>query len=272
MDDLLRDRVRLQVHDRRAVLTLARGSRGNALDREAAHALSEAAHRCAARSDLRVVTLRAEGAAFCVGGDLSAIARAEDVSSYVLDVASRIHEAMTVLEEHPAVLITVVHGVAAGGGMGLALWGDLVLAGRSARFRAGYTAAGLSPDCGVSVRLAQALGSAVALDVLLTNRELSASEAHRWGLVSRVVEDLELEAVAHQVAGDLAAGSAPSLVATRALLRSASTTPWPEQLAQEAATIARLAGSPDGREGVAAFVGKRLPSFASTGHESAGAP
>lgn len=263
MDGLLRDRVRVQVDDGQAVVTLARPTRGNALDLDAAEALREAARRCAGSPDLRVVTLRAEGSTFCVGGDLRAIAVADDVSSYVHRVAATIHEAMTVLRQAPAILVTAVQGSAAGGGMGLALWGDLVVAGRGARFVAGYTAAGLSPDCGVSVRLAEALGQARALDLLLTNRELSAAEAEQCGLVSRVVDDDALDAVTRRIAVGLAAGSAPSLVATRDLLRSAARNDWCDQLSDEAATISRLAAGPDGREGVAAFVAKRRPSFGS---------
>lgn len=258
---LIQERVALEVDGHSAVLTLARPERGNALDLTAARALREAAYRCRDRAGLRTVHLRSEGSAFCVGGDLSEFTDAADLAAHVHQVASTMHEAMGLLRDLPAILVTVVQGVAAGGGVGLALLGDVVLAGRRARFRAGYTAAGLSPDAGLSALLARAVGPARALDFLLTNRELSALEAAQWGLVSRVIDDDVLDAQAHRLLADLAAGAPESLVASRDLVRKAPSRGWAEQLEQEAATIARLAASPHGREGVAAFLDKRVPDF-----------
>lgn len=258
---LLQDRVALELDELTAVLTLARPERGNALDLAAARALREAAECCRARADLRVVHLRAQGSAFCVGGDLTEFSGAADLAGHVHEVASTVHEAMGLLRDLPAILLTEVQGVAAGGGVGLALLGDVVLAGLDARFRSRYTAAGLSPDAGLSALLASVVGPARALDFVLTNRELSAAEAERWGLVSRVLDGDELEDSARRLVDDLAASSPASLWATRELVRSAPGRSWVEQLEQEAASIARLAASPHGREGVAAFLGKRVPDF-----------
>lgn len=259
--ELLRDRVRLTLAGPVGTLTLAHPAGGNALDLAMATALHDAAARLASYDALRVVCLRAEGRAFCVGGDLREFAAAADPTAHVAQVAAAAHGALTTLRELPVPVVSVVHGVAAGGGIGLALVADLVLMARGASLRVAYTAAGLSPDCGVTLHLASALGPARALDLALTNRALTAEQAEMWGLVSRAVDDDALDAETDAVVQLLAGGAHEALVATRGLVRSAAGADWRAQLDAEAASIARLAGTPDGREGVAAFLDKRAPRF-----------
>jgi 2-(1,2-epoxy-1,2-dihydrophenyl)acetyl-CoA isomerase len=258
---LLRDRVRLELAGAVARVVLARPQTGNAVDLETASALQEAGERLQAAPGLRVVRIEAEGKAFCVGGDLRDFAGADDPGAHIAATADAAHRGLTALRELPVPLVGVVHGVAAGAGIGIALVADVVLAARSARFVVAYTAAGLSPDCGVSWHLARALGPARAADLLLTNRALSAEDAERWGLVSRVVDDADLARTADDVVARLASASTGALVEARRLARAAVTRDWSDHLADEAATIARLAGTPDGREGVRAFLDKRQPAF-----------
>jgi 2-(1,2-epoxy-1,2-dihydrophenyl)acetyl-CoA isomerase len=261
MSGLIRDRVRLEVGGPVARLTLANPDAGNALDLPMALALRDAVCRLADDPALRVVRLDAEGKAFCVGGDLREFGGVEDPCGHVASVAAAAHAALTGLRELTAPVVTVVQGVAAGGGLGLALVGDIVLVGSRVKLRVAYTAAGLSPDCGVSHHLARVLGPARALDLALSNRTLTAETAEAWGLVSRVVADDQLEGTAAALAQELAEGAGEALAATKRLLRDASGREWTEQLTAEAASIARLAGSADGREGVAAFLAKREPRF-----------
>lgn len=262
MCEVLHDRVRWATAGPIARLTLVRGDAGNALDLDMAEGLREAAHRVAAgREDLAAVLFEAEGRNFCVGGDLRAFATATDQGKYVQRLAESVHEALAVLVASPVPVITVVHGVAAGAGLGLALAGDLVFAGRGARFRTAYTAAGLSPDCGVSWVLPRLLGSARALDLALTNRLLTAEDAERSGLVSRVVDDSVLATEATKTAHLLCEGSSAAMAQAKRLMRTAVDAGLELHLADEARTITRLASTPDGREGVAAFLGKRPPRF-----------
>lgn len=262
--ELLHERVRVDDVGPVGVLTLARPGAGNALDLAMAEALREAAARLARADAVRVVLLAAEGPVFCVGGDLREFGSADDPSDLLARTAEGVHGALTTLRELGRPTVTAVQGVAAGGGVGVALAGDLVLAGEGTRFLTAYTSAGLSPDCGVSWRLGRALPPALAADLLLTRRPFGARDAERWGLVSRVVPDAELLARAVEVAGQLAAGSSPAQAEALRLLRAAPDRDWAPHLQDEAATIARLAGGPDGREGVAAFLAKRAPSFRAT--------
>ena len=196
-----------------------------------------------------------------MGGDLREFADAPDPSDHVAEVADAAHDALSLLRGMAVPVVTVVQGVAAGGGLGLALAGDIVLAARSVRLRVAYTAAGLSPDCGVTVHLARALGPARAIDLALTNRAVTADQAEQWGLVSRVVDDVELEPTASALVQQLAGGARAAAAATKALLRAAPGRSWSEQLGAERSSISSLAGTADGREGVRAFLEKRAPSF-----------
>ena len=107
--------------------------------------------RSARRDDARVVVLRAEGRFFSVGGDVAALAAADDPEHLVDDLAETLHRAVSDLQRLDAVVVAVVQGVAAGAGMPLAAAADLVLAGASARFTLAYTKIGLSPDGGSSL-------------------------------------------------------------------------------------------------------------------------
>ncbi|MEU0070095.1 enoyl-CoA hydratase-related protein [Streptomyces sp. NPDC006332] len=232
-------------------------ARGNALDLPTAEALRDAAAQVTADPG-GAVLLRAAGGNFCVGGDLRAFAgRGADTATYVQAVAGAAHEAVRALHDLPVPVVSAVRGAAAGGGVGLALAGDIVVAARSARFRLAYTAIGLTPDCGASWILQRLLGPGRAADLILTNRVLTGEDAERWGLVSRVVEDDELDDTAHRTAAGLAAGSNTALRAAKALLRAGAEAPLGEHLAAEAHSIATLAGGAEAQDAMAAFLAAR---------------
>lgn len=231
--------------------------RGNALDLPAAEALRDAAAQVAADPG-GAVLLRAAGGNFCVGGDLRAfVGRGADTGPYVHAVATAAHAAVQALHELPVPVVTAVRGAAAGGGIGLALAGDIVVAARSARFRLAYTAIGLTPDCGASWVLQRLLGPRRAADLILTNRVLTGDDAERWGLVSRVVEDAELDDVAYRTAASLAAGSGAALRAAKELLRAGAEAPLEEQLAEEARSIAALAAGAQAQAAMESFLAAR---------------
>jgi enoyl-CoA hydratase/carnithine racemase len=161
----------------------------------------------------------------------------------------------------PVPVVAGVHGAVAGAGVGLIGACDLVVCARGTRIRPAYGAIGLSPDGGTSWALTRALGAPRALDLMLTNGALTASEAHLSGLVARLGEDDELRETAITVARDIAAGPVRAMVRTRALVRRAATRTLDEQLDDEAQLIAESAADPEGREGVRAFIEKRVPDF-----------
>ncbi|BBC30365.1 Enoyl-CoA hydratase [Streptomyces graminofaciens] len=231
--------------------------RGNALDLATAEALRDATAEMAADPG-GAVLLRAAGGTFCVGGDLRAFTgRGEGTGTYVHAVATAAHAAILALHELPVPVVTAVRGAAAGGGVGLALVGDIVLAARSARFRLAYTDVGLTPDCGASWFLPRLVGPRLAADLILTNRVLTGEDAERWGLVTRSVDDEELDLEAHRTAAGLAAGSGDALRAAKGLLRGRAGHGLGRHLAEEARQIAALADGREAQDRMASFLAAR---------------
>ncbi|WP_406033171.1 enoyl-CoA hydratase-related protein [Nocardioides sp. NBC_00163] len=263
MSELINDRVRWSINGQVATVTLARPDGGNGFDLAMAEAIREAAKRVhdgSKKGTVRAAIVAAEGPAFSVGGDLQYFASSAERDKEMDKVAGAIHDALRLLAGADAPVITVVEGVAAGGGIGLALTGDIVLASPRAKFRMAYTAVGLSPDCGTSWIVPRLIGEGRALDLALTNRVVSVKEAAEWGLVSRVVED-DVLSEAQALARSLAGGPFAALSRTKRLIRSSATASFSEHLDDEAASISALVASSDGIEGIDAFLGKREPKF-----------
>ncbi len=264
MADLIRERVRYEVQDSIARVTLARPDAGNGLDLAMAEAIRDAAERACKDAEagaVRAVLLAAEGQMFCVGGDLREIAEQTDRGAHLQAIAGAVHDGIRLLTGAPVPVVAAVGGTAAGGGVGVALAADIVVASATAKFAMAYTAAGLSPDCGTSWVLARRVGTVRALDLALTNRPLSAEDAAQWGLLSRVVDPERLAAEVDGIVAALAAGPRQAQAETKRLIRRADTVDLDSHLDDEAASISTLVATADGREGVDAFLGKRTPDF-----------
>ena len=139
--------VRYEISDGAARITLSAPERGNPLDSAMAADLLRAVRRARA-DDARVVVLRGEGRAFSFGGDVGAFAAADGPEKLIDDLAETLHRAVSDLHRMDAVVVSAVHGTAAGAGVPLAAAADVVLAGASAQFTLAYTKIGLSPDGG----------------------------------------------------------------------------------------------------------------------------
>jgi len=244
-----------------AVVTLNRPDRFNAIDAELSAAVVEALAR--AGDEARAVVLTGEGKAFCSGADLSGFT--DEYESGEPDLAGHLDE-----EFHPLVhaiggcavpVIAAVNGVAAGAGMGLALGCDLRVMAESAYFTSAFTAIGLVPDSGSTWLLPHHLGASLALEMALTNRRMSASEARERGLCVEVTPDGEVVTTALEYAEKLADLPTDALVTTRRLIRGSANLTFAEGLEAEKREQGRLGKTPEHREGVTAFVEKRKPNF-----------
>jgi len=243
-----------------ASIVLDRPEAANGMNDTLTRELAEAAALCDTDAT-KVVTLTGAGRFFCAGGDLKAMAAAPSAGAYVQGIADDLHRAMSIFARMDAVLITAVNGVAAGAGFPLGVSGDLVLAGESASFTMAYTKAGLSPDGSSSYILPRLVGLRRTQELMITNRMLSAAEALEWGLVTAVVPDAELAAELGALADRIAAGARNSNSAVKKLLLTTYASRYEDQLDYEAKLISECADSADGKEGIAAFLGKRKPEF-----------
>jgi methylglutaconyl-CoA hydratase len=243
-------------------ITLNRPERRNAMTPEMQLELIAVMEE-AASGECRVVVLTGAGEAFCSGLDLAALQGMKDKSAVEhRSDAERIAKLLRTLYELPKPTIAAVHGAAIAGGTGLATICDFTVAVPAARF--GYTEAriGFVPAL-VSAFLALQIGDKRSRDLLLTGRIFDAAEAYRLGLVNEIVATEELTARVRTIAESLAANSPQSLRATKRLLAAQNKVWLDAAIAEAMEANAQARETADFREGIAAFLEKRKPSWTS---------
>lgn len=244
-----------------AVVTLDRPDRFNAIEATMSDGLVAAMARAA--QEARAVVLTGSGKAFCSGADLADLIA--DYESTGPDLGERLdrvfHPMVEALVNSAVPTIAAVNGAAAGAGLGLALACDIRLASESASFVTAFTGIGLVPDSGTTWTLPALIGTGRALELVLTNRRLSAGEATAWGLCSETVTDGELVSRAVEVAAGLAELVPDALVTSRRLIRQAPGLSLNQALAAEREEQHRLGRTPAHLEGVRAFLEKRRPDY-----------
>ena len=207
-----------------------------------------------------VVLTGAGEKAFVAGADIAQMREmnAADADAYTAEA----QELTSWLETLPVPVVAAVNGFALGGGCELAMACDVILASANAAFGQPEVALGLIPGFGGCVRLQQYVGIAAARELILTGRRISAEEAARLGLVSRVLDDQEsLLAAAREVIALAARQSPTAVAAAKRTVRAAQAHPTDVGLEIERAAFVARFGTADMREGTAAFVEKRRPEF-----------
>lgn len=254
--------ITFEIEDSVGLITLNRPDDGNALIPEMTQELLDVAIRCDEDPELRAVVLTGSGKMFCSGGDLKAFAvQGEKVSRYTKDITQAFHAAISRFNWMDPPVVGAINGTAAGGGFSLALSTDIAVAAESAKFTMAYTKAGLAPDGSSSYFLARMVGLRRAKEMALLNPILSARQAMEWGLVNQVVPDDKVLTISLEIAHQLAKGPTRSFGETKRLILSGATESLESQMEKETRAIAAMAGSADGREGIAAFIAKRPPEF-----------
>ncbi|MRG59201.1 enoyl-CoA hydratase/isomerase family protein [Agromyces sp. CFH 90414] len=254
------DAIRFDVTDGLARITLSRPHRLNAVDPVAIERWRDLAEEVANREDVGAVLLDAAGRAFCAGGDLRAmseLAGETDASGRTITrLADVIHEGHRHLRESAKPIVAAVQGPVAGGGLGFMLVADVIVASDAATFSSRYSDAGLTPDCGVSWLLPEAVGARRALELVLTSRTLTAAEALDWGLVTEVVAADRLPSRAEEVARGWLAGATGAFGQAKRLVRAAAGRPFAVSLDDEALTIGQAFDTPDAQARIAAFTSR----------------
>jgi len=240
-------------------LRLNRPDAKNAMNGAMFRELSEVFSQVRASAEDRVLVITGAGDAFCAGADIVSFGGSGARST--LAAVREIHEVALALHQIPVPTLAVLNGVAAGAGLNLALGCDLVLACESARLCEIFARRGLSIDFGGSWLLPRLVGLQRAKQLAFFADWLSAQDAERIGLVTRVVPDAELEATAASWAERLAAAPPIALSLSKRLLDDSFAASLPAALEAEARAQAINAASEDMREAFAAFREKREPRF-----------
>ncbi|MGW9103314.1 enoyl-CoA hydratase/isomerase family protein [Priestia megaterium] len=250
------------IKDNVATIKLSRPETANAMNMDFAKDLADVVLRCDDSPEVRAVIITGTDRSFSVGGDLKSFAeQGTGLSHHLKEVTTYLHSAISRLTRMDAPVIAAVNGIAAGGGMSLAIASDLVIASESARFTMAYTKAGLTPDMSSSYFLSRIVGLKRALDLTLTNRVLSAQEAYELGIVTQVVSDAELLYHTNAMATQLANGAQTAFGAAKRLIHSGWNQTLETQMENEAQTIAQMVQTGEGIEGITAFLEKRIPNF-----------
>src|SRR5436190_4165701 len=238
-------------------ITLNRPDKMNAFTR-ALHAALRGALKEARDPEVRAVVVTGAGRGFCAGQDLTEFGETGDIGAAL---RATYHPNVLAIRALEKPVIAAVNGVCAGAGVSLACACDIRIAADSAAFVPGFVGIGLVPDSGGTYFVHRLLGAPRAFEWMTSNRRLTAAEAHAWGLVSEVVQTDALPARAAELAATYAALPTRAIGMTKRLFDHADTATLDEQLELEAQLQAAAAGSDDFREGVAAFLETRPPSF-----------
>ncbi|MCE8009774.1 oxepin-CoA hydrolase, alternative type [Aestuariivita sp.] len=252
-----------RVEDRgdRAVVVNMNVDRRGALSPDLYAAIREAL-ALAAQKRIRAVILTAEGGFFCAGGDLNVLIERRTLSELERRAkVDELHDLVRLIRSSPVPVIAAVEGGAAGAGASLALACDLIVAAEGAKFTAAYVKAGLVPDAGLTSALSRLVPRALAMEMCLLARPVTAERMYALGAVNAVVPAGEADASAHALADALAQGPRAAQGSIRKLVADAYETTEADQLDAERNGMAAAAGGPEAAEGIAAFLEKRKPSF-----------
>ncbi|WP_254830711.1 enoyl-CoA hydratase/isomerase family protein [Haloglomus salinum] len=242
-------------------ITFDRPERNNSMDQQAADELQRAAIDLVEDDAVRCIVLTGTGGAFNTGADLTALSGDGSDGATVRRIAGALHGMVSQLARAPKPVVCGVNGVAAGGGVGPAICGDVVLAAESARFEFAYPRIGLSADGGSSYFLPRLVGLREAQRIAFRDEPVGAGEAADIGLATEAVPDDEFEERLAAEAARLAEGPTLAHAATKGLLRSSLDRSLDEQLATEAETIAGLTATEDFSRGLDAFLGEGGADF-----------
>jgi len=245
-------------------LTLNRPESLNALNVALKEALRDTVAALATDPSCRAVVLTGAGRGFCAGQDLREHAETltSDHAEPLSTVTEHYNPIAIALATLPKPVIAAVRGMAAGAGAGLAFLADFRIGGPSTRFLMAFANVGLAADTGVSWSLPRLVGYAKATELLMLAEPIDAAEAHRLGLLTRVVDnDDDVLPAAQELAARLAAGPTVAYGAIKRQLAIGAAGALAEALAAEAEAQRTCGATADHRDATAAFVNKQRPVF-----------
>lgn len=257
------EQIRFEAADGIARITLDRPDRLNSFTTQMHAELRDALRRVANDATVRVLLLTGAGRGFCAGQDLAdrAVAPGDTPVDLGASIDNNYRPLVMALRSLPLPVVCAVNGVAAGAGANIALACDLVIATRSASFIQAFCRIGLIPDAGGTYFLPRLVGTARAMGLALLGDKLTAEQAEAWGLIWKCVDDDAFAAGVDALLAQLAQAPTRGLAEIKRALHASAGNTLDEQLTLERDAQRALGQSADYREGVAAFLAKRAPTF-----------
>lgn len=234
-----------------ARLTFNRPASLNAMGFEMGTLWRDLAHEITADPAVGAIVLDAAGPAFCAGGDVVEMAASGSGGDDITAMARVIHDGIRTFVESDIPIVAAVQGAVAGGGLGLMLTADYVVAGPRARFVSKYANIGLTPDLGVSTLLPAAIGQTRALRMLLDDVTIDAPTALEWGLITEITDDPGARAA--ELARFWLGGATAAFGQAKRLVRVGARRAFADNLDDEARTIGASFDTPQAKARVAAF-------------------
>ncbi len=251
----------LEKSDGIATVTLNAPAKRNALTLGIRKSLGQVSVDLAADDDVRVVIVTGAGQGFCAGGDLSGDGGVEPTRQQRIGFLGPNHGAHAFFMLDKPV-ISAVNGAAVGAGLSLALSTDIRIASETARFGAVFVLRGLTPDCGITYWLPEAVGTAKAMEMMFTGEIIDAAEAKRLGIVSQVVPPEELMDTARELATRIAQQAPFSVELTKRMAYRSLRDRWDRHIEVESIANQISNQTEDHLEAVRAFFEKRpQPKF-----------
>ena len=242
-----------------AILRLNRPERLNALSLGLLKRMATEVPRLVSASHVRAIMITGMGRAFCAGGDLGSMAGPANAEVTLAGMRG-FHPWLKMLWATEKPVITAVNGAAAGGGFGLAMMGDLIVASEDAFFKSAFTTLGIAADFGLAFTLPRVVGTTRAADILFSDRRIAASEALAMGMITHVFPTETFAADVLEFARAIARTSRGAQL-TKRLLRHDQVDAFARYLELEAQTQTEAFQSLDFREGAAALREHRAPVF-----------
>lgn len=232
----------------------------NALDEESMFQMEDCLRRIPTDETVKVVVITGEGPTFVVGADVNKVNEVDTVEKGI-EATSKAQAILNLIENSRKPVIVAINGLCLGGGTELALACHMRIAAEGAQMGLPEVMLGIMPGFGGTQRMTRLLGTARALEYMLTAKFIDMKEAERIGLVNRVVPDADLLAETTKLAKSI---SKKGQLAVRAIVEAAidgGKMPLDEGLKLESRLFGRLAASEDKQEGIKAFLEKRKPVF-----------
>ena len=250
--------IKTEQKGRVGVITLNRPKQLNALNPQLMQELGKALQAYDADEGIGAIVITGNEKAFAAGADIGVMKDYSYMDAFMSDYITRDWEHMRRIRKP---VIAAVAGYALGGGNEVAMMCDIVIAADNAKFGQPEINLGVMPGAGGTQRLPRAVGKAKAMDMCLTARMMDAQEAERAGLVSRVVPLDKLMDEAMAVAEKIAGYSLPAVMMLKESINRAYESALAEGILFERRLFHSQFGLADQREGMAAFLEKRKPSF-----------